>query len=712
MLRQLRSASAWVLCGSIALSAIVAPQPGSAAGNAVTDVSYGKKDGSFTVSVAAAGTVSTRVQRLSVDTKQNLQDLVVDVSPASYDGLTRVIGFSSGNIRQVRFGQLSSSPAIMRIVVESRGVPSYNLRGGNGQKTVTLSLPTSQVAYTLPGSQAVVAARAAESMKTSTVGSTGHTAAVAPKTIAAASAPVSKPQAVKPVAKPASVKPANAAVKAAPAKTAQVAVVSAKSAPVKSAPAKPVVTRPASVPVVAASRAPAKPAVVAMASAPAPAATQNPWLPGGKYYCKVPVAGSRYAPYSHAPGSAVGPSSEHGYTGHPSASAGYGPAAGAGTVNLDVKDADLVDVLKILAEESGQNIVATQNVKGTTTVDLHNVPLKQALDLVVRTNGLDYRQVGNVYVVGTPADLAAQFGQAGQVQTQSVAFPIKYANPTDLAKQLATVIPLTAFTVDARTDTLLVTGSPEIIQSARNFLALSDIPAPQVMFEVKVVDITRNNDTANNGVNFSGSSALAFLENPLGAPAGSTFQVPATQYLGQPIPLQPFTRNELFIQAQLNYLLTHNEAQLLADPKVSALDNLPASLLIGQTYPIVYYDPKAGQFQAQFIDIGVKMNITPVINTDGYITTTLHTERSVITGFVQQFPILNKRSADSTLRVRDGETIVLGGMIDDEMTKSIAKVPLLGDIPVFGVLFKNINTTKLHNEVVFLITPHIINERQ
>jgi type II secretory pathway component GspD/PulD (secretin) len=139
---------------------------------------------------------------------------------------------------------------------------------------------------------------------------------------------------------------------------------------------------------------------------------------------------------------------------------------------------------------------------------------------------------------------------------------------------------------------------------------------------------------------------------------------------------------------------------------------MPASLLIGQTYPIVYYDPKAGQFQAQFIDIGVKMNITPIINTDGYITTTLHTERSVITGFVQQFPILNKRSADSTLRVKDGETIVLGGMIDDETTKSISKIPLLGDIPVFGVLFKNVNNTKLHNEVVFLITPHIVNERQ
>lgn len=673
MLRHLRSVSAWLLSSVIATSSVVAPQPGSAAGNVVTDVSYGKTDGAFTVSVAATGSVSTHVQRLAVDAKQNLQDLVIDVSPASYDGQTKVIGFSSGSIRQVRLGQLSASPAIMRIVVEAHGAPQYDLKAGTGNKTVTLRLPTSQVAYTLPTAQAVAAARAAQTRQTSAIGSTGKSgnAAPAPKPAVVASKPVSKPAMVAPKPAP---KPAVVAVK------------------------------PAQAPM---QHAAPKPQTVAFA-APAPSATQNPWLPGGKFYCKVPVKGSHYAPYHHAPGSSVMPSSQNM---GPGGSSSYGSAS-AGTVTLDVKNADIVDVLKVLAEQSGQNIVATQNVKGTTTVDLHNVPLKEALDLIVRTNGLDYRQVGNVYVVGTPADLAAQFGQSGQVATQSVAFPIKYANPADLAKQLATVIPANNFTVDARTDTLLVTGTPDIIQSARNYLALSDIPAPQVMFEVKVIDITRTNDTANNGVNYSGSSALAFLENPLGAPPGQTFTVPATQYLGQPIPLQPFSRNELFIQAQLNYLITHNEAQLLADPKVSALDNLPASILIGQTYPIVYYDPRAGQFQAQFVDIGVKMNITPVINTDGYITTTLHTERSVITGFVQQFPILNKRSADSTLRVKDGETIVLGGMIDDEMTKSISKIPLLGDIPVFGVLFKNINETKLHNEVVFLITPHIINERQ
>jgi len=362
----------------------------------------------------------------------------------------------------------------------------------------------------------------------------------------------------------------------------------------------------------------------------------------------------------------------------------------------------------LLASESGQNIVATQNVKGTVTVSLHDVPLRTALDLVVRTNGLDYRRLGNIYVVGTTDDLNHQFGSVGQVATQTVAFPIKYSAPADLQKQLANVSPSSAFVIDPRTDTVLVSGTPDIIQSARNFLALSDIPAPQVVFEVKVLDITRTTDSTNPGVQFVGASDFDLFEILLGGPA--SIQVPVQVVNGNPIAPQPFTRNALFIQAKINYLISHNEAQLLANPRVTALDNQTASLLVGQTYPIVYNDPRSGQFQVQYIDIGVKLIVTPVINTAGYITTTMHVERSVITGLVQQFPILNNRKTDDILRVKDGETIVLGGLLDDETTLSVTKVPLLGDLPVLGTLFRNTQKTKIHNEVVFLITPHIVNE--
>jgi type II secretory pathway component GspD/PulD (secretin) len=386
---------------------------------------------------------------------------------------------------------------------------------------------------------------------------------------------------------------------------------------------------------------------------------------------------------------------------------GMNMAAGPRTVNLDVKNADILDVLKLLANESGQNIVATQNVKGTVTLSLHDVPLPTALDLIVRTNGLDYRKMGNIYVVGTTDDLNREFGSAGQESTQTVAFPIKYANPSDLGKQLSSVLPPGSYAVDPRTDTVIVSGTPAIIQSARNFLALTDVPAPQVVFEVKVIDITHNGNSSV-GVQYSGSSPFDLFENCLECPPGTI--VPVQTVSGNPIAPQPFTRNALFVQATLNYLITHNEAQLLANPRVAALDNQQANLLVGQTYPLVYYSPQSGQFQAQYIDIGVKLIITPTVNTDGYITTTVHVERSFITGLVQQFPILDNRKVDSILRVKDGDTIVLGGLLDDESTVSVSKVPLLGDIPILGAFFKNVLKTKRHAEVVFLITPHITTE--
>jgi type IV pilus secretin PilQ/predicted competence protein len=680
MHRHLRSAAAGLLASVFGISAGLAGQPTAGTGsNPVTDVSYGKQTGSFTVSVSATRNVTAHVQRFAVDLQRGVEDLVIDLSPATFDGQTKVVGFSGGQIHQVRVGQFSSTPAVMRIVVESHGRAQYDLRGGNGAKTVTLAVHTAQVAYNVPASQA-------------------------PSQVKPASSPV------KPVSTPA--KHAATPVKQAPAKVVAASKPAAQPRPAPAAPVK-VAARPAVRPHPAAV-APAKPVAsparpVQVAMAPTPAATRNPWLPGGKFYCKVPGmpgyhsgAASASSPH-HAVMSSMA-SSQAPQSG--AAPARYG---GPRTITLSVKNADVLDVLKLLANESGQNIVATQNVHGSITVDLTNVPLKTALDLIVRSSGLDYRQVGNVYVVGTPADLAAEFGQSGQVAAQQVAFPIKYSNPTDLAKQLANVIPATSFSVDPRTDTLLVSGSPDIIQSARNFMALADVPAPQVVFEVKVVDITSNNDTNNSGVSWVGASPFDLFENCIACAPGT--DISQKQTSGNPIAPQPFTRNAVFVQGKLNYLITHNQAQLLANPRISALDNQPASLLVGTQYPIVYFDPKAGNFQVNYVDIGVKVNITPIINSDGYITTTLHAERSTITGLVQTFPILDQREANSTLRVKDGDTIVLGGMLDDETTKSLSKIPLLGDIPIFGAFFRSIQTTKLHNEVVFLITPHIVAEK-
>jgi type IV pilus assembly protein PilQ len=662
-----RLTSAWLAGSAALLVALAGPCTVRAADNSAASVSYGTRNGAFEVWVAAPGPVSTKVSRYAVDAEHGTVDVVVDVSPASYDGQTKVIGFSRGQLEQVRVGQLSTSPAVMRIVVEASGTPHYDVvRSGPGK--LTLRVPTQQAAFTLPPQEAVAAARAA---------SQRHDVVLIAQTAAAkAAAPVrtqvtvqrSRPVAAHPV--PHTV--AMAGAQRPPARTATAARPVAPSKPASGS----------------------RPAVVAMA-------TPNPWLPGGKYYCKVP---SKH-------GVSAGAMASHEAAARRHAAAMAAPAMGmpfeSRNVSLDVKNADILDVLRLLASQSGQNIVATQSVKGTVSVSLHDVPLTTALDLIVRTNGLDYRRLGNIYVVGTSDDLNKEFGSVGQEATQTVAFPIKYANPTDLGKQLSSVIPATSYTIDPRTDTVIVTGTPDIIQSARNFLALSDVPAPQVVFEVKVLDVTRDANS-NVGVSWSGASPFDLFENCLACTAGQT--VPVQTVSGNPIAPQPFTRNALFIQGTLNYLISHDEATVLANPRVAALDNQPANLLVGQTYPIVYYDPRSGQFQAQYIDIGVKIIITPVINTDGYITTQMHVERSSIVGLVQNFPILDNRKVESTLRVKDGDTIVLGGLLDDESTTTVNKVPLLGDIPILGAFFRNVQRTKTHEEVVFLITPHIVGD--
>ena len=686
MHRQLRLTSVWAI-GALVLLCLASPQPGRSADNAIKDVSYAKRDGAFDLSVAASGPVTTRVSRFSVDTKSDLIDLVVDISPASYDGQTKVFGFSKGQIQQVRVGQLSTKPAVMRIVVESSGSPKYELTN-SANHVLHLSVQTPQVAFVLPPHEAVTAARQAKDRQDTAVAGSAVVASAATSDASSVKAQAAKPAA----AKPQQAQPAAHTTSAHPVTVVAAQAPAPKPQPVKAQPA-PAQPKPA----------PAHASAPAVAHAPVVVAqaTPNPWLPGGKYYCKVGArhpSGAAMASHEggHAPAMAPAPPPDMGMA-----------ASGPRNVNLDVKNADILDVLKLLASESGQNIVATQNVKGTVTLSLHDVPLTTALDLIVRTNGLDYRKMGNIYVVGTSDDLNKEFGSAGQESTQTVAFPIKYANPNDLGKQLAGVIPSNAFTIDPRTDTVIVSGTPEIIQSARNFLALTDVPAPQVVFEVKVLDITHNGNL-NVGMQYAGSSPLDLFENCLECPPGTV--VPVQTFSGNPIAPQPFTRNALFVGATLNYLIAHNEAQLLANPRVAALDNQQANLLVGQTYPLVYYSPQSGQFQAQYIDIGVKLIITPTVNTDGYITTTMHVERSFITGLVQQFPILDNRKVDSILRVKDGDTIVLGGLLDDESTVSVTKVPLLGDIPILGAFFKNVQKTKTHQEVVFLITPHITTE--
>ncbi len=428
------------------------------------------------------------------------------------------------------------------------------------------------------------------------------------------------------------------------------------------------------------------------------------------------------------------------------------PLAARATISLDVRDLDLYDAVRLLSTQAAVNVVVDSSVEHrNVTLRLQHVTFEEALQTLAQSNDLQTVRVANVIYLGTTEAMNRRYPSGGgRNGTRRAVFAVKNGVPEDVAKGLGDALPRgTIVVADKRTSSILVTGSAEAIDRARatiatldaastlrntrlpmryvkasealkalqatltiappqsifaadqqnqllvtgtsDFLAQAqalvahiDRPGQQVRYEVRVTDITRN-DSSNIGFLFGGGTTT---------PNGSY----ATA----------FVRNSLQINAQLNALVTKGEGKILARPTISSLNNTAASLLVGSQYPVVYFDARTGTQQVQFINVGVNLNVTPTIGTDGAITTDLETDYSQVNDFINGFPVVTTRKAQSTLRVRDGETIVIAGLFSDVDTRTLTKVPFLGDLPFFGELFRNRQRTHNRDEVVFLITPRLV----
>lgn len=427
-------------------------------------------------------------------------------------------------------------------------------------------------------------------------------------------------------------------------------------------------------------------------------------------------------------------------------------------ISIDVNDADLTDVIALLAAESGANIVADASIKPEkVTLHLNNVTFDDALTVLVRSHDLQVRRQNGVLIVGASDSMNRRFGDLNDPRSaETIVLTLAHATPDDVAKEITVGLPEgTVIVPDKRTASVIVTGNADTIARARRlvsaldapeyapnsgdlahvyqlrylkpsdisgalkgvlpdgsyvaddaqnavvvsgneevqhtaaqFLRSMDVPSPEVLFEVRVADIEPVNDQSNVGVQFGGYDLT-----------------------GQPISgaaTYAFAHNSIAINARLNALVSEGHAQILATPKLVTLNNKEADLLIGQTYPVVYYDARLGGQQVQFVDVGVKLRLTPTIGPDGSVTAELHPEYSEIQGQMSGYPIIANRRIDSTLRVKSDQTIVLGGLLRDIDSQTVSKIPFLADIPVFGKIFQNRQDQHTRDEVVFLITPHVI----
>jgi hypothetical protein len=369
----------------------------------------------------------------------------------------------------------------------------------------------------------------------------------------------------------------------------------------------------------------------------------------------------------------------------PSPSAQGGPSR----ITLELRDAELADILAALGRICNFNIVTDASVKGRVTIRLLDVTCDEALRLILEPNNLGYKRVGKNLIV-----MAAEKLAPPPEVPQTIIYPLNFGDAEQARAAVAATVPGIRVAIDKRTNALIVTGTQAQHEEVQKVLVGLDIQIPQVMIEARVVDISAST-LEQLGLQWG------FTLGPHGAVKGdeSTSRVTLGIVSG-PI-----------LQASLNALVTEGKARVLSAPRVAVVDGNKASIVLGDEIPIPQRDAQ-GNITFTFRPVGVNLSITPRVNRDGLITTVIVPEVSRVIEFLSTpagpVPRIGTRKVDSIVTVKDGDSIVIAGLISDEERKTLVKVPLLGDIPVIGSLFRFTTTDVRRSEVIFIITPRII----
>jgi len=377
--------------------------------------------------------------------------------------------------------------------------------------------------------------------------------------------------------------------------------------------------------------------------------------------------------------------------GTPVAQAPPAPAT-AGRITIDLRNAELSDVLSALAKLCGFNIVTDSSVKGQITVRLVDVTCEEALRFILDANNLGFRRVGNNLIVMAADKLAPP-----PEVPEPVIYPLGYADPDKARAAIAASVPGVRVAIDQRTNMLIVFGTAAQHEQVQKILAALDIQIPQIMIETRVVDINTEvlKDLGLTWGSVDGLVGFPITITSITAPG----PIPAT--------LTVMTSSAAF-QFFLTALVKNDKARVLSAPRVAVIDGNKATINLGQEVPIPQRDAN-GNVTFTFKPVGVILEITPRLNRDGNITTMINSEVSSIRGFTTtEVPFLNTRKANTTVTVKNGESIIIGGMISAEERETTIKVPLLGDIPIIGVLFRRTKTDRTEAEVIFVVTPTLL----
>ena len=384
-------------------------------------------------------------------------------------------------------------------------------------------------------------------------------------------------------------------------------------------------------------------------------------------------------------------------------------------VSLQFRDAQTKMVFEVLARQTGINFVLDKDVKsdGKTTIFVQDVPIEQAIDLVLDQNNLARQILSDNMVMIYPNTPAKQKDYEEQVVHT---FYLTNAAPKDVEGMLKSMLAAKNLFVDERTNTVVMRDAPDAIRMAEKLVASIDVPDSEVLIEVEVVEIARSK-LLNLGITPPSSftaSATSVASGATAAVGGGTAGLVLSDLSHQnsnTIAVSP-------VSITANALQTIGNTDTLASPRIRARNKEKAKILIGSRVPVITQATvlsaggSANSSSVQYLDVGLTLEVQPTIYQDGDVAIKVGLEVSSITNTVNvgntQAYTIGTRNANTVLRLKDGETQILAGLIQDSDTRNAAGIPGLSQIPIVGRLFGSHNTDREKNEIVLSITPHII----
>ncbi|TCO81139.1 type IV pilus assembly protein PilQ [Plasticicumulans lactativorans] len=428
-------------------------------------------------------------------------------------------------------------------------------------------------------------------------------------------------------------------------------------------------------------------------------------------------------------------------------------------LSLNFQDIEVRAVLQIIADFTGLNVVVSDTVTGRITLRLKNVPWDQALDIIAQTKGLTQRQTGNVIYIAPTAEVAererleleARKQSLGLAPLRSELIQVNYAKAAELAKLIngnsvegqqrntgndntntSMLSDRGVLSVDERTNTLLIQDVAERVADVRALVSKVDIPVRQVMIDSRIV-IANDDFSKELGVRFGGALGIGGPQSGAvvggnadgnaarladdGAIVGNGSALSLAERLGVNLPVASPAGSLAFAILGRNYLIdlelsamqAEGRGEVLSNPRVLTADRMKASIMQGREIPYTTAGSANNPPTVSFKDALLELTVVPQITPDRNVIMDLKVTKNEDSGQrVLGQPVLDKREVITQVLVRNGETVVLGGVFEQITRENVSKVPFLGDLPMIGRLFRNNQNQNQKLELLIFVTPQIV----